>query len=138
MELSDCGIHIGTSPALQAVAAVLQRDYISVAKRDSSLIPVFLGWLTDSAVNEKDEVCFSPRLVAVLLRVLVHAFSYASSVSVVGFYADLLGRVEQAVRALLPSALPDGVGVLPSSPSPRHRRRAAENSMGGRAGYQEE
>jgi hypothetical protein len=104
--------HRYSSCICKLLAAVLQRDYISVAMRDSSLIPVFLGWLTDSAVNEKDEVCFSPRLVAVLLRVLVHAFSYASSVLVVGFYADLLGRVEQAVRALLPSALPDGVGVV--------------------------
>ena len=88
-------------------------------------------------MNEKGQVCFF-RALYLCSESSGPCVSFASSDSLVGLYADLLGRVEQVVRALLPSALPDGVGVLPSSPSPRHRRRAAENSMGGRAGYQEE
>ena len=102
----------------------LQRDYISLAEIDSRLYRVFLGRLADVKVNGKAEVCFSPRLVVQLLRVLVHAFGYASSVLVVGFYADLLGRLQRAVRALLPRCLQPGFedGFKVSFATPKNAR----------------
>ena len=101
--------HRYSASVCDLLAVALQRDYNSLARRESFLIPVWLGRLTDCVVNERDEVCFSARLVAVLLRVLVHAFRHSSSVLVVGFYADLLERVQHAVLALLPSALSDAL-----------------------------
>ena len=99
--------HRYSASVCDLLAVALQRDYNSVASRESFLIPVWLGRLSDCVVNERDEVCFSAHLVAVLLRVLVNAFRHASSVLVVGFYADLVERVQHAVLALLPSALLD-------------------------------
>ena len=109
----------------ELLTQALQRDYISMAKTDTRLYRVFLGRLADVKVNEKAEVCFSPRLVAALLRVLVHASGYASSVLVVGFYADFVGRVESAVRALLPYVLPAGFdeyGFKVSFATPKNAR----------------
>ena len=78
VELSDCGIHIGTFPVFASCCRG-SATRLHFCREEGQLPDSCLfGWLTDVVVNEKGQVCFFPRLVAVLLRVVVHAFSFAS------------------------------------------------------------